>query len=83
MDSFSRTAKPSDSNKTGIGPENARSLLAMKNTNKFSLLLLPLFALLTFGLMSCEEKGPAEKAGEKVDEAVEEVEDELDDATTD
>jgi len=33
-----------------------------------------LFALtLSFSLVSCEKKGPAEKVGEKIDEAVEAV----------
>ena len=48
------------------------------------LIKVALFSLISFGslaLMSCEDKGPAEKVGEKVDEGVEEVNDEIDDAT--
>jgi hypothetical protein len=40
-----------------------------------ALLFYPLF------LVSCEKKGPMEKAGEKVDEGVEEVSDGIKDAT--
>jgi hypothetical protein len=43
---------------------------------------LPILALaacsLSFALVSCEKKGPAEKVGEKIDEAVEAVEDAVD-----
>ncbi|YCM43653.1 hypothetical protein V2O64_20315 [Verrucomicrobiaceae bacterium 227] len=53
----------------------------MKTTNAFKLLFLSLISFGPIGLVSCEEKGKAEKAGEKVDEAIEEVKDEVDDAT--
>lgn len=53
----------------------------MKKTTIFSSTLLAL-CLIAFGLSSCQEKGPAEEAGEQIDEAVEEVNDEIDDATT-
>ncbi len=42
---------------------------------KYAYLLALTFTLL---LTACEEKGPAEKAGEKVDEVVEKTEDKID-----
>lgn len=45
------------------------------------LLILGLCACLTIPtMMGCEEKGPAEKAGEKIDEAMEEAGDAMEDA---
>lgn len=46
----------------------------MKTTLLLSLCLFPLFA----SVVSCREKGPAEKAGESIDKAVEKVKDTLD-----
>lgn len=46
----------------------------MKITLLLSLCLFPLFA----SVVSCREKGPAEKAGENVDEAIENVKDAVD-----
>jgi predicted small lipoprotein YifL len=36
--------------------------------------------LLTFPLAACEQKGPAEKAGEQVDQAMEEAKEEIEQA---
>jgi len=55
----------------------------MKKPNLFLLPFLLALPMAFLSLTSCEEKGPAEKAGESIDEAVEEVDDEVDDATTD
>lgn len=46
----------------------------MKPSLLLSLCLFPLVA----AVVSCREKGPAEKVGEKMDEAVEEVKDVVD-----
>jgi len=46
----------------------------MKITLLLSLCLFPLVA----SVISCREKGPAEKAGENVDKAVEKVKDSVD-----
>jgi len=46
----------------------------MKTTLLLSLCLFPLLA----SVVSCREKGPAEKAGESVDKAVEKVKDAVD-----
>ncbi len=46
----------------------------MKPTLLLSLCLFPLVAT----VVSCREKGPAEKAGESVDEVVEDVKDAVD-----
>lgn len=46
----------------------------MKTTLLLSLCLLPLVG----SVVSCREKGPAEKAGEKMDNAVENVKDAVD-----
>jgi hypothetical protein len=46
----------------------------MKTTFLLSLCLFPLIA----SLVSCKEKGPAEKAGENVDKAVEKAKDAVD-----
>lgn len=46
----------------------------MKITSLFALCLFPFVAT----LVSCREKGPAEKAGESVDKAVENVKDAVD-----
>ncbi|MCX6873197.1 MAG: hypothetical protein NTW21_05230 [Verrucomicrobia bacterium] len=46
----------------------------MKTTLLLSLCLFPLVA----SVVSCREKGPAEKAGEHVDKAVEKVKDAVD-----
>lgn len=53
----------------------------MNLTNLIKVALLSLISFGSLALMSCEKKGPAERAGEKVDEGVEEVKDEIDDAT--
>lgn len=45
---------------------------------KITTTLLVLALSTTFGLVSCEKKGPAEKAGEKLDEAVKSVEEAID-----
>ena len=52
----------------------ARSFGHMKTTLLLSLCLFPLVA----SVVSCREKGPAEKAGEHVDKAVEKVKDAVD-----
>lgn len=39
-----------------------------------------LSSVLLFGLAGCEEKGPAEKAGEKIDESIEAVGDAVEEA---
>ncbi len=46
----------------------------MKSTLLLSLCLFPLVG----SVVSCREKGPAEKAGEKVDSAVDKVKDTID-----
>lgn len=47
------------------------------NTLALSALLLTTF----IGLTACQEKGPAEKAGESIDNAVENMGDKIEDAT--
>jgi hypothetical protein len=47
---------------------------SMKLTLLLSLCLFPLVA----SVISCKEKGPAEKAGEKIDKTVEKVKDAVD-----
>lgn len=60
----------------------------MKNSTKQSqsnglkaMLLLSLFVGSSAFLVSCEEKGPLEKAGEDMDDAIEETGDAVEDAT--
>jgi predicted small lipoprotein YifL len=49
---------------------------------KLNKLALTALLLTTFvGLTACQEKGPAEKAGENIDNAVEEAGDKIEDAT--
>jgi hypothetical protein len=49
---------------------------------KFDKLALTTLLLATFiGLTACQEKGPAEQAGENIDNAVEEMGDKIEDAT--
>lgn len=47
--------------------------------NRLTLRALLLTTLI--GLTACQEKGPAEKAGEQIDNAVEEMGDKIEDAT--
>lgn len=42
--------------------------------------LISILAFLGIGAIGCEQKGPAEKAGEKVDEAVEKADEKMDEA---
>ncbi len=69
-----------------------RTTSSMKNLIR--VLMIPAAVTLTASLAACEDKGPAEEAGESIDdafddvgdsidEAAEEVEDEVDDATRD
>jgi hypothetical protein len=51
----------------------------MKKTVKYLTLLICCFAL-TLVLQSCEEQGPAEKAGEKVDTMMEKAKDNIEEA---
>ena len=51
--------------------------------NVHTLILACLLLPMSMAFLGCEDKGPAEKAGEKVDEAAEEIKDEADDATND
>jgi uncharacterized protein YjbJ (UPF0337 family) len=37
--------------------------------------------LIAAGLVACEQKGPAEKAGEKIDQTVEKAQEKIEDAT--
>lgn len=69
----------------GIGPwpVYCDEKVVMKKSNVFKIAFFSLISFGPIGLISCKEKGPAEKAGENVDEAVEEVKDEVDDATDD
>lgn len=46
-----------------------------------STLLLSVAALCGFLLVSCEEEGPAEQAGEKIDETIEKAGDAVEKAT--
>lgn len=49
---------------------------------KFNTLALSTLVFTTvIGLSACQEKGPAEKAGENIDNAVEEMGDKIEDAT--
>ncbi|OYY48987.1 MAG: hypothetical protein B7Y48_07890 [Methylophilales bacterium 28-44-11] len=49
---------------------------------KFNKLAITALLLTTFiGLSACQEKGPAEKAGENLDNAVESMGDKVEDAT--
>ncbi len=51
---------------------------------KLNKLALSVLLLTTFiGLTACQEKGPAEKAGESIDNAVENMGDKIEDATDD
>lgn len=45
------------------------------------LLTLSAGLLIAAGLFACEQKGPAEKAGEKIDETVEKAKDKVEDVT--
>jgi hypothetical protein len=51
----------------------------MSTLKKLSLLSAGL--LIAAGLFACEQKGPAEKAGEKIDQAVEKAQEKIEDAT--
>ena len=44
---------------------------------KSSLLGAVLIGIISFGILACEQNGPAEKVGEKIDEAVEEAGDKI------
>jgi hypothetical protein len=57
----------------GSQPSNKTTTI-MKPSLLMSVCLLPLMGT----VVSCREKGPAEKAGENVDEAVEKVSDAID-----
>lgn len=43
--------------------------------------ILSVSVLIAAGLSACEQKGPAEKAGEKIDQSVEKAKDKVEDAT--
>ncbi len=47
---------------------------------KKMIVLIGLLAFLGIGTLGCEQKGPAEKAGEKVDEAVEKADEKMEEA---
>jgi uncharacterized protein YjbJ (UPF0337 family) len=51
----------------------------MSTLKKLSVLSVGL--LLAAGLVACEQKGPAEKAGEKIDQTVEKAQEKIEDAT--
>ena len=51
----------------------------MSTLKKLSVLSVSL--LIAAGLLACEQKGPAEKAGEKIDQAVEKAQEKIEDAT--
>lgn len=44
------------------------------------IVLISLLAFLGIGALGCEQKGPAEKAGEKVDEAAEQAGEKMEEA---
>jgi hyperosmotically inducible periplasmic protein len=44
------------------------------------IVLISLLAFLGIGTLGCEQKGPAEKAGEKVDEAAEQAGEKMEEA---
>jgi hyperosmotically inducible protein len=43
--------------------------------------MLSISLLIAAGLFACEQKGPAEKAGEKIDQTVEKAQEKIEDAT--
>ena len=45
------------------------------------LFMLSISLLIAAGLFACEQKGPAEKAGEKIDQTVEKAQEKIEDAT--
>jgi hypothetical protein len=45
-----------------------------------NLLIAVLFGCLSIGVLACEKKGPAEKAGEKIDQTVEKAGDKMEEA---
>jgi hyperosmotically inducible periplasmic protein len=47
---------------------------------KKMIVLISLLAFLGIGTLGCEQKGPAEKAGEKVDEAAEQAGEKMEEA---
>jgi outer membrane lipoprotein-sorting protein len=47
---------------------------------KKMIVLISLLAFLGIGALGCEQKGPAEKAGEKVDEAAEQAGEKMEEA---
>jgi len=49
----------------------------MKNLKKFMIALVLVISV--FGIVGCEEKGPAEKAGKKLDKAAEDAADKVND----
>lgn len=51
----------------------------MPTLKKLSILSASL--LIAAGLFACEQKGPAEKAGEKIDQTVEKAKEKVEDAT--
>jgi hypothetical protein len=51
----------------------------MSTLKKLSVLSVSL--LIAAGLFACEQKGPAEKAGEKIDQAVEKAQEKIEEAT--
>jgi uncharacterized protein YjbJ (UPF0337 family) len=51
----------------------------MSTLKKLSVLSISL--LIAAGLLACEQKGPAEKAGEKIDQTVEQAKEKIEDAT--
>lgn len=48
---------------------------------RFNKLAVAALLVLTFGIVACQEKGPAEEFGEEVDNAADEFGDKVEDAT--
>jgi hyperosmotically inducible protein len=46
-----------------------------------NLIMVTAIALMSIGVTACQEKGPAEKAGEEIDNAAENLGDNIEDAT--
>jgi hypothetical protein len=62
--------------------DSRRAQVFQRKSQRLCRLLIASFALaFTFTLVACEEKGPAEEAGEKLDEGSKEMGDALEDAT--
>jgi len=55
----------------------------MKKAHLLQLILMGMLAFGTFGLVACDDQGPAEEAGESVDDAWDDASDEAGDAWDD